>query len=60
MIFETNLVSGREIWIDDAPLLDIPQENASVFAAPGEMVIGPKSPDRNRIKGCIGLFYGVG
>lgn len=56
MIFETNLVSGREIWIDDAPLLDIPQENASVFAAPGEMVIGPKSPDRNRIKGCIGLF----
>ncbi len=53
-------VSGREIWIDDAPLLDIPQENASVFAAPGEIVIGPKFPDRNRIKGCMGIFYGEG
>lgn len=24
-------VSGQEIWIDDAPVLDIIQENASVF-----------------------------
>ena len=53
-------VSGREIWIDDAPLLDIPQENASVFARPGEIVIGPKAPARNKIVGCIGIFYGEG
>ncbi|HMQ62033.1 MAG TPA: DUF3830 family protein [Flavilitoribacter sp.] len=53
-------VSGREIWIDDAPLLDIPQENASVFARPGEIVIGPKGPARNKIVGCIGIFYGEG
>ena len=53
-------VSGREIWIDDAPLIDVPQENATVFAEPGEIVIGPIQPTRNKITGCIGIFYGEG
>ena len=53
-------VSGFEIWIDDAPKLDIPQENSSVFAEPGEIVIGPMNPARNKIVGCIGIFYGEG
>lgn len=33
-------VSGMEIWIDNAPQLDIIQENASVFTEPGEIVLG--------------------
>jgi len=53
-------VSGREIWIDDAPRLDVIQENASVFAKPGEIVIAPIRPVRNKITGCIGIFYGEG
>jgi len=53
-------VSGFEIWIDDAPKLNIPQENASVFAETGEIVIGPMQPSRNKIIGCIGIFYGEG
>lgn len=53
-------VSGREIWIDDAPRLDIMQENASVFVEPGEIVIAPVKPSRNKITGCIGIFYGEG
>ena len=53
-------VSGFEIWIDDAPKLNIPQENASVFAEAGEIVIGPMQPSRNKIIGCIGIFYGEG
>jgi len=53
-------VSGQEIWIDNAPYLDIKQENASVFAEPGEIVIGPKNPVRNKIAGCMGIFYGEG
>ncbi len=53
-------ISGREIWIDDAPLLDVAQENASVFAEPGEIVIAPVRPARNKITGCIGIFYGEG
>lgn len=53
-------VSGREIWIDNAPQLDIAQENASVFAEPGEIVIAPVKPARNKITGCIGIFYGEG
>jgi hypothetical protein len=53
-------VSGQEIWTDHAPVLDIIQENASVFAEPGEIVIGPRQPLRNRISGCIGIFYGEG
>jgi hypothetical protein len=53
-------VSGEEIWTDSAPVLDIIQENVSVFAGPGEIVIGPAQPLRNRIAGCIGIFYGEG
>ena len=53
-------VSGEEIWIDDAPLLDILQENSSVFARPGEIVIGPAKPVRNKVAGFMGIFYGEG
>lgn len=53
-------VSGQEIWIDNAPLLDIIQENSSVFAEPGEIVIGPVKPARNKGAGFMGIFYGEG
>ncbi len=53
-------VSGQEIWIDDAPLLAVPQENASVFVSPGEVVIGPAAPLRNRVAGYMGIYYGEG
>jgi Protein of unknown function (DUF3830) len=53
-------VSGQEIWIDNAPLLDIIQENSSVFAEPGEIVIGPLTPSRNKVAGFMGIFYGEG
>ena len=53
-------ISGQEIWTDKAPELDIPQENCSVFAMPGEIVIGPVKPERNKITKCIGIFYGEG
>ena len=59
-IFLHARVSGQEIWIDDAPSLDIIQENSSVFTEPGEIVIGPASPDRNKIVNCMGIFYGEG
>ena len=53
-------VSGQEIWIDDAPLLDVIQENSSVFSLPGEIVIGPVKPSRNKVAGLMGIFYGEG
>lgn len=53
-------VSGQEIWIDNAPPLDIIQENVSVFALPGEMAIGPVKPSRNKVAGMMGIFYGEG
>ena len=53
-------VSGFEIWIDTAPLLEIGQENASIFAEAGEVVIAPIKPQRNKIWGCMGIFYGEG
>lgn len=53
-------VSGQELWSDKAPKLDVIQENASVFAEPGEFVIAPNKPDRNKVKNCIGIFYGEG
>lgn len=53
-------VSGQEIWIDNAPELDIIQENASVFVAPGEVAIGPMKPKRNKVGKCIGILYGEG
>jgi hypothetical protein len=53
-------VSGQEIWIDDAPVLDIIQENASVFVNPGEVVIGPLMPKRSKVGKCMGILYGDG
>ncbi|MES2134040.1 MAG: DUF3830 family protein [Bacteroidota bacterium] len=53
-------VSGQEIWIDDAPELDIIQENASVFTEPGEVVFGPLHPKRTRTSNCMGIYYGEG
>ena len=53
-------ISGEEIWTDDGPQLDIAQENVSVFAEPGEIVVGPIKPARNRVANCIGIFYGKG
>jgi hypothetical protein len=59
-IFLHAKISGQEIWIDSAPALDIIQENVSVFAEPGEIAIGPINPARNKIAGCMGIFYGEG
>jgi len=53
-------VSGQEIWTNAAPELDIIQENASVFALPGEVVIGPLKPARVQTTGCMGIYYGEG
>lgn len=53
-------VSGQEIWIDNAPELDIIQENASVFAEPGEVVFGPLKPKRTKTANCMGIYYGDG
>ncbi|PWU01900.1 MAG: hypothetical protein C5B52_06435 [Bacteroidetes bacterium] len=53
-------ISGQEIWMDKAPKLDVIQENVSIFANPGEIVIGPSKPIRNKIIGCMGIFYGEG
>ena len=52
--------SGKEIWTDDAPKLNMMQENASVFTSPGEIVIGPQDPQRVKTTGCIGIYYGEG
>jgi len=53
-------VSGQEIWTDDAPPLDIMQENASVFTLPGEVVYGPLQPARTKTRNCMGIYYGEG
>lgn len=53
-------VSGQEIWTDDAPQLDIIQENASVFTVPGEVVYGPLKPSRTKTSNCMGIYYGEG
>lgn len=62
--FSTILVhartSGQEIWTDDVPVLDIIQENASVFTVPGEIVIGPLKPVRAKTTRCLGIYYGEG
>jgi hypothetical protein len=52
--------SGQEIWIDDAPELDIIQENASVFTLSGEVVYGPLNPKRAKTSNCMGIYYGEG
>ncbi len=59
-VFYHARVSGREIWIDDVPNLDIIQENASVFAEPGEVVVGPSRPTRVKTSNCFGIYYGQG
>ena len=53
-------ISGQEIWIDDVPPLDTIQENASVFAQQGEVVIGPSKPSRVKTANCFGIYYGEG
>ena len=53
-------VSGKEIWIDNVPPIDAIQENASVFAQPGEVVIGPARPVRVKTANCFGIYYGEG
>jgi Protein of unknown function (DUF3830) len=53
-------ISGQEIWIDDAPQLDIIQENASIFTEPGEVVYGPLKPTRTKTSNCMGIYYGEG
>lgn len=53
-------VSGQEIWIDNAPVLDIIQENTSVFTEPGEVVFGPLKPARTKTANCMGIYYGEG
>ena len=53
-------VSGHEIWIDDVQAVDIIQENASVFAEPGEVVMGPSKPTRVKTANCFGIYYGKG
>jgi len=53
-------VSGQEVWTADAPILDIIQENASVFTEPGEVVIGPLHPSRAKTAKCMGIYYGEG
>ena len=59
-IFYHARVSGHEIWIDDVPPIDVIQENASVFAEPGEVVIGPLKPARAKTANCMGIYYGEG
>jgi len=53
-------VSGQDIWTDNAPILDIIQENASVFTVPGEVVYGPLKPARAKTSNCMGIYYGEG
>ncbi len=53
-------ISGAEVWTDDAPEVDIIQENASVFTEPGEVVLGPLKPTRAKTAGCLGIYYGEG
>ncbi|MGC4102199.1 DUF3830 family protein [Ferruginibacter sp.] len=53
-------ISGQEFWTGNAPVLDIIQENASVFTEPGEAVIGPLHPGRTKTSGCMGIYYGEG
>ncbi len=52
--------SGQEVWTDDAPQLDIIQENASVFAELGEVVFGTMKPARAKTVNCMGIYYGEG
>ena len=59
-VFHHARISGREIWIDNVPPLDIIQENASVFTEPGEVVFCPMKPARTKTANCFGIYYGEG
>jgi hypothetical protein len=52
--------SGEEIWTDEAPPLQIIQENASANTVAGEVVYGPEFPIRAKTRNCIGIYYGEG
>lgn len=52
--------SGEEIWIADAPELNVIQENASVFTMAGEVVYGPATATRAKTRNCMGIYYGEG
>jgi hypothetical protein len=60
LVFSQARTSGQEIWTDKAPLLEIPQENCSIFPEQGEIALGPIKPSRNKIAGLMGIFYGEG
>src|ERR1051325_10448105 len=53
-------MSGQEIWINDAPPMDIIQENSSVFTEIGEVVYGPMGPRRVKTSNSMGIYYGEG
>jgi hypothetical protein len=59
-IFYHAKISGQEIWTNDAPRIDIIQENASIFTEPGEVVIGPAKPARTKTANSFGIYYGEG
>ena len=52
--------SGQEFWRANAFRFDVIQENSSIFTEPGEVVLGPTSPLRNKVRGGIGIYYGEG
>ena len=59
-VFKHARVSGEEIWTDQAPELNVIQENASVFTEPGEVVYGPLKPSRTKTQNAMGIYYGEG
>jgi hypothetical protein len=60
LVFVHARVSGAEIWTEHAPHLDVPQENASVYTLPGEVVLGPSRPVRAKTRHAMGIYYGEG
>lgn len=54
-------VSGQEVWVANAFHFAVPQENASVFTQPGEVVLGSSTTARAKgVAGAIGIYYGEG
>lgn len=54
--FNSARISGQKIWIEDAPQVDIIQENSSVFTEPGEVVFGRSKPIRTKTAYCFGIY----
>jgi len=53
--------SRQEFWRAEAFKFDIVQENSSIYTEPGEVVLGPLKPKRNKAGGGgIGIYYGEG